>query len=106
MAVLVIEVPDRKAPGFPKRLKKVTTLLAALKNLDADNFSPEVVDALIEGLLPYVAEPKDPEAAREALWDASQEQFEEALQALAAMAPLSVTPSKRSSRTGTRAPSA
>lgn len=47
-----------------------------------DNPSPATIDALVEFLLPYVIEPDDRTQARDALWDATQEQFDELLGAI------------------------
>ncbi len=82
MSELVIQVPDRTTPGYPRRIKRLIELQRAFRSFSGENPDPAVLDTVIEGLLPYVAEPTDPDAAREALWDASQAQFEEVLAAL------------------------
>ncbi len=87
---LVLTVPDRKTPGFPRRLKQIMQLQRVFRSLTSEEADPAAMDTVIEGLLPYVSEPLDRDEAREALWQCSQEQFEEVLRALSG-APLSET---------------
>ena len=76
---LVMELPDRETPGFLRRSKKALEFSARIK---AKQIDPAMFDDMVEFLLPFVKEPADRDAARAALWDASQAQFETAMQAL------------------------
>jgi len=78
LAQLVFEAPTRQTPGYPRRMRRALELR---EQLQAEP-GPELVDTIIEFLLPYVTEPADREAAIEALWDASEAQFEEMLAAV------------------------
>lgn len=78
MAKLVFEPPTKQTPGYPRRMRQALELRQRIEG----NLEPELVDILIDFLLPYVSEPKGKEAAREALLDASQEQFDSMLAAV------------------------
>jgi len=71
MGKLVFEVPGPEAPGYLKRQRK------AAEFFSEDSLTPERFDVLIEFLLPFVKEPKDRKQAREALWDMSQNDYDE-----------------------------
>lgn len=86
MAELVIEAPGRKSPGFLLRMRQATHIMAALKS----DITPEVMDELVAFLTPYVVQPTDRAEATEMLWQASQEQIEEAMRAVGGGAPLSL----------------
>jgi len=87
MVQLVIEAPGRKSPGFLKRMRQATHIQAALK---ASQLTPELMDELVAFLLPYVVEPIDRSEASDLLWEASQEQIEEAMKGIGGGDPLSV----------------
>ena len=91
MAQLVIEAPGRKSPGFLRRMRQATHIMAALK---ADSFTPELMDELVAFITPYIVEPSDRAEAAEALWQASQEQIEEAMRAVGGGDPLSASTSE------------
>ena len=76
--LIKFQKPDRDAPGFLRRQRGVLEMRQRMTG----DLTPDSVDALVEFLLPYVLEPADRDQAREALWDASQEQFDDMLQAL------------------------
>lgn len=71
MSQIRFEPPDPDEPGYLKRQRKA---LEFQRQLTKDP-APEAVDALVEFLLPYVKEPVERDAARDALWDASEAQF-------------------------------
>lgn len=76
---LVLELPTKETPGF---LRRSRSALIFRDKLTAEKVDPAVFDEMIEFLLPLVKEPKDRGKAKEALWDASQAQFEEILASL------------------------
>lgn len=71
MSKLVFSPPDPDTPGYPRRLRTALELRERMAN----GASPAVIDTVIEFLLPFVTEPADRDAARDALWDASEKQF-------------------------------
>lgn len=91
MVQLVIEAPGRKSPGFLKRMRQATHIQAALK---ASQLTAEVMDELVAFLLPYVVEPADRQEATDLLWEASQEQIEEAMRGIGGGDPLSARESE------------
>ena len=70
---LVFAPPDADAPGYLKRQRQALELFDSYKN----DPSVDSVDQLVEFLLPFVTEPKTPAKAREALWEASQNQIKQ-----------------------------
>jgi len=70
---LVFAPPDADAPGYLKRQRLALELFDGYKN----DPSVEMVDRLVEFLLPFVTEPKTKAKAEEALWDASQNQIQQ-----------------------------
>lgn len=74
---LTLQLPSRQAPGFLRRQQQIARIQHALQGGDLSAFGD-----LVDFLLPFVAEPADRAAARDALLDASQEQLEGALHAL------------------------
>lgn len=80
---IIFEKPDREAPGYLRRQRQVLELRQRITG----DLTPESIDIMVEFLLPYVREPEDRDQAREALWDASQEQFDEMLSALTSANP-------------------
>lgn len=78
MTNLVFDLPTRETPGYLRRQREALRFMRLLK----EDPSEETIDSLVDFLVQYVSEPKEPEAATDALWDASQEQFEQLLNAL------------------------
>lgn len=76
---IVFEKPSPNAPGHLRRMRRALELGRALQ---AKMPTPEDVDNLVMFLLPYVKEPVDRKEAEEALWDASEEQFQTMLAAM------------------------
>lgn len=76
MTKIQIRQPDKSTPGFLKRAKRAVEFQSRLQD---DRVDPVIFDEMIEFVLPFVVEPADRKKAREALWDASQEQFEKVM---------------------------
>lgn len=72
-------VPGPDAPGFLRRQRKALEFATAFGKGDT---SPEMLDRLVEFLADYVTKPEGREDAIEALWDATQAQFEMLLNAV------------------------
>lgn len=68
---LVFTPPPADAPGYPRRVHKVLKLQEALGKGPSADVWQELVDFLAQ----FITEPADPKEAREALWDATEEQF-------------------------------
>lgn len=75
MSQIVFEKPSAKEPGYLRRTRSALEFLDGLKKEQG----PSQVDRMIDFLLPFVKEPQDRNLAREALFDASEEQFNELL---------------------------
>ena len=78
MTDLVFTPPDENTPGFLRRQREALNFTQLLKG-DA---SVEVLDGMVNFLVEFVTEPKDRKKAIEALWDASEAQFNELLGAV------------------------
>jgi hypothetical protein len=79
MSELTFEIPDEKTPGYLRRLMAANRFTEMLKD---GNFNLEYYENLITFLLGFITEPEDRGEAREALLDATQEQYMELLQAV------------------------
>lgn len=85
---IIFEPPSKDAPGFLRRNKQAMVFnvrLAGLQKKPANEWSMEdtsLFDEMIDFLVPYIKEPADPEEAREALWDASENDFSRMLGAV------------------------
>jgi hypothetical protein len=79
MPRLVFAPPDEKSPGYLRRARAAIALQERVESA----LSVALVDEIVDFLLPYVKEPEDRHEAREALLDASREQFTELLSAVA-----------------------
>jgi hypothetical protein len=75
---LHFEVPGRDAPGFLRRSRKALEFSQSL----SENPAPEDLDKMVEFLVQYVTKPEKHEDKLDALWDASQEDFEMLLSAI------------------------
>lgn len=69
---IVFNKPDSNSPGYLKRLKRVLYFQDAIKKKD---YGVELVDQMVEFLADYITEPADRALAVEALWEASEEEF-------------------------------
>ena len=76
---LELKLPSPDSPGFLLRTREALKLQ---KLLDKDQISEEAIDKLIEFLLPYVVKPEGKDKAKEALLNASQNQFTEMFSAI------------------------
>jgi hypothetical protein len=85
---IVFEPPSKDAPGFMRRNKQAMVFYARLNDLQNKPTNEwlmedtKLFDEMIDFLVPYIKEPADPEAAREALWDASEDDFTKMLSAV------------------------
>ena len=79
MSKIVFQLPTSDSPGYLRRMRSA---LEFRERMSAGDPKPETVDALIDFLLPYVQEPENRGEAREALLDATQEQYNELLGAI------------------------
>ena len=71
MKELVFSPPKQNEPGFLRRTQKALAFQVEMKN----DPRPETIDKMVDFLLTYVEEPKDRDEAREALYEATEEQF-------------------------------
>ena len=78
MAQIVFEAPGKEEPGFLRRAKRALGFQQRFK----EDASPELIDDLVAFLADYVTEPKDNDEAKDALLDASENQFMELLGSL------------------------
>lgn len=72
-----IVMPTKETPGFLRRSKKAAEFAERMKA----GVNPNLYDDMVEFILPFIEEPQDRDAARELLWDASQQQFEDIMKA-------------------------
>jgi len=94
MTELVFKVPDEKSPGFLRRMMAAGRFSELMRNNETGG---EYYDNLITFLLAFVVEPEDRTEAREALLDATQEQYLELLDAINSQGnPTSAQPSEKS----------
>ena len=78
MQDLVFAPPSKDDPGFLRRMREAVKFSQLLK----ESPTVETMDGMVEFLSQYVTEPADPEVAKEALWDATENQFLEMLKAI------------------------
>ena len=69
--ILEFTPPNPDSPGYLRRAKQSLIFREQIKK----GASPEVIDAMVDFLLPYVKRPVDRKEAREALFDATEAQF-------------------------------
>ena len=79
MTEIVFNVPDEKTPGFLRRQMAANRFSELLR---AGEVNQEYFENLITFLMGFISEPEDRDEAREALLDASQEQYMELLEAV------------------------
>jgi hypothetical protein len=83
MSQITFEKPSAKDPGYLRRTRSALEFLEGLKK----DQSPQMVDRMIDFLLPFVKNPEDRNLAREALLDASEDQFNQLLAMVSGSAP-------------------
>jgi len=71
---LVFEPPSKETPGYLRRQRKAIEFMAKLQTLATDP-APDVVDDMVDFLLPWITVPEDRDEARDMLWDASERDF-------------------------------
>ena len=76
MAKLVFNVPDEKTPGYLRRVMAASRFSEMLKD---GNLTSAAYEDLITFLMGFISEPEDREEAREALLDATLEQYNDLL---------------------------
>ena len=102
MKKLVFTPPSPDSPGFLRRAKKG---LEFKKSYASKEAGAELIDNMVEFLLPYVQEPINRSEAREALFDATENQFLELIDLVMGNTkedenPTSAQPMKEQSSTG------
>jgi len=80
---LKFEAPTPQTPGF---LRRLTRAFAFSEKVQAGRFDAELINDLTDFLADFITEPKDKKAAKEALLDATQEQFTNMLNAVMGVA--------------------
>ena len=78
MTNLVFTPPDENTPGFLRRQREALKFMGSLKG----DPSVETIDDMVVFLVQFVTEPVDKDEAKEALWDASEAQFNDLLGAV------------------------
>jgi len=78
MSEIKFDVPGPDAPGFLRRQRKVLEFQQSLSGTP----TPDMLDALVDFLADFITDPPKREDAVNALWDATQEQFELLLKTL------------------------
>lgn len=76
---IVFQPPDKNTPGYLKRQKKA---LQFQRELGGSDPSPEALDLMVEFLADYVTEPKGRDKAVAAIWEASESQWNDMMNAL------------------------
>lgn len=71
MPKLVFTPPDENTPGYLRRQREALKFMQLLKG----DPTVETIDGMVDFLVEFVTEPKGKEEAKEALWDASEAQF-------------------------------
>lgn len=71
-------IPSPQTPGYLRRLQKAVEFQSLFKS---DTSNPETLEKMIDYLAGFITEPEDPIEAREALLDATQEEYMELLKA-------------------------
>ena len=80
MSKLVFDLPSRDAPGYLRRQQEA---MRFRKKIDGLEREPEVIDDIVEFLLPYVIEPEDRDEARQLFFDeATENQYRDLLNAV------------------------
>jgi len=80
MSKLVFEIPNAQTPGYLRRAKKGLEFKARLATKATAD--PEAMDDMVDFLVDYVTEPEDRAEAKETLWDATEEDFNNMLDAI------------------------
>jgi len=99
MTQIVFEPPGADSPGYLRRSKRALEFRQRSQKKD---IGPEIIDEMVEFLLPYVKEPAERDEAREALFDASEAQFMQLIDAVSGEGenPTSAQPTSEPSNAG------
>lgn len=81
MKDFVIDLPSSDTPGYLRRQKTAIALMRRFKNLESDP-DEQIIDDMVEFLLPFVSEPKDRYDAMEMILDFSEDDFNKILDAV------------------------
>lgn len=76
---ITFQPPDKKQRGYLRRQKKA---MQFQRELAKPNPEPEALDLMVEFLADYVTEPAERDAAIAAIWEASEEQWNDMMAAL------------------------
>jgi len=80
MKKLVFEAPTPQTPGYLRRLKKSLEFRAKLKDFDVSDSA--WIDKMVDFLVNFITEPEDREEAKESLWDATEEDYNNMIDAI------------------------
>ena len=78
---LVFSPPERDAPGYLRRMRMVAKFQQ--QEFGSDEATPEFFNELVEFMADFIIKPKKRELVKKLLWDASEEEFDKMLEALA-----------------------
>ena len=91
MSEIVVAIPDAKTPGYLRRLIEADRFGKMIKSGDID------YEQLVSWILTFVSEPEDRDEAREALLDATLEQYKDVIDAITKLSnPTSPEPTETS----------
>lgn len=76
---LVFNPPGPDTPGYLMRVRRA---LAFSANLNSEKPSPELLDQMVEFLAQYVSEPEEPKEKIQALWMATENEYNMLLRAI------------------------
>ena len=94
---LELTPPDKNAPGFLKRQHQLVQFMHKLEEADRlKKFDPDMISDMVDFLAELVVEPKDPEKAKEILWNLSQVQYMEIMEQIQGAGSDLVPPTKES----------
>jgi hypothetical protein len=79
MTVIKIKMPGKDQPGYFRRQRMANELSEEMRKGEA---KADTTDKFVKYILQFVIEPKDRKEAEEALWDASEAQVDEILEAM------------------------
>ena len=77
---LVFEAPTPQTPGYLRRLKKGLDFRKKLQDFDVSDSA--WISEMIDFLVGYVTEPEDREEAKEAMWDVTEDKYNDMLNAI------------------------
>lgn len=96
MPEIRFRVPGADEPGFLRRSRQALEFQRKM----AGEMTPEAMDDMVGFLSMFVSEPSDPAAAKEALYDASKNQFYELLELMKGENAKNLSPAASSNPSG------